>query len=137
MIKPLKKLILGIITNSTGIWLAARILPGFSYSHQTVVLPTAALLFALLEKMVKPLLKLIFLPLNILTFGLFSLIISGMLVYILSLLVNQITIASFYFPGLSYAGFIIPSLFLNQLVVTVLAALVIRLTTSFLYWLIK
>lgn len=135
--KPLKKIFLGIIINSTGIWLAARILPGFSYSHQTVILPIAAFLLALLEKVVKPLLKLIFLPLNMLTFGLFSLIISGTLVYILSLLVNDITIASFYFTGLSYAGFVIPSFHLNRLVVTIFAAIVIRLTTFFLYWLIK
>lgn len=133
----IKKLLLGIIINSACIWVAAQLLPGFQYNSNIYTLPTAGLVLAILDKTIKPLLKIVFLPINIITLGLFSWVISAVVVFLLSFLVNQITIKSFFYTGINQYGFVIPSLQINKTAVVFISALIIRVVNSFFYWLIK
>jgi putative membrane protein len=137
MLKPLKRIILGILVNTTAIWFAARVLPGFGYHRRVGVLVSAAVVLWLLDTLIKPVLKIILLPINLATLGLFSWLSSAAVVYLLSLVVDEVSISATDLPGFSYAGFITPPIHLNLLGVTVLTAFLIRAANSFLYWLIK
>ncbi len=64
----------------------------------------AALVFGLLNLVVKPILKLITLPINLLTLGLFGLVINGALLWFVASFVNGFTIASF---GAAFLGALI------------------------------
>ncbi|MDE1874872.1 MAG: phage holin family protein [Patescibacteria group bacterium] len=55
----------------------------------------AAVIFAILNLTIKPILKLITLPINILTLGLFGLVINSLLLWFVATFVNGFTIASF------------------------------------------
>jgi putative membrane protein len=85
----------------------------------------------------KPILSLLTLPLNIITLGMFSFVINVIIFYLLTVFVTSITISAFTFPGLSLAGFVVPSLYLNTLFAFVLISFLQSVVVSFLTWLIK
>ncbi len=84
--KPIRSILITAITLAVLAWL----LPSVGYLN-LVTLILASLVLTLLQKIVKPVLKILFLPINIVTLGLFSLVIN---VFILWL-------ATFLVPGLS------------------------------------
>jgi putative membrane protein len=111
--------------------------PGFSYSADTIVLFLAAGIFALLNIFVKPILKLLSLPFNLLTFGFFSFLVNVIVLYGVSYAIPKFKIISFHFSGYTYSGFSIPSYDFNQLLSALLASLIIGISASVLHWIFR
>ena len=88
----------------------------------------------LLLFLVKPFVKLALLPLNILTLHLLGLILNIGFLFVLTKLVPQFTISSFYFQGYSYQGFTIPAVEIGKILVFIMSGLVITFITSLLRW---
>jgi len=91
----LRSLVFGFIS----LFGASQIVTGFSYGGDISILLFAALIFGFANSFVKPVLKIITLPLNIATLGLFSLLTNIVILFITVRLVPGLTIASFRFPG--------------------------------------
>lgn len=70
------KLVLTIVSGVLGIWLADRFVAGVDFVGDWKILLLAGLIFGLINFFIKPILKLITLPLRFLTLGLFGLIIN-------------------------------------------------------------
>jgi len=103
-------------------------------------LPTylvAGFVLTLLLMILKPILNLLALPLNIITLGMFSFVINVIIFYVLTVLVVGIVISSFTFPGVSFAGFIVPKIYLNTIFAFVLVSFLQSFMVSFLSWLAK
>jgi uncharacterized membrane protein YvlD (DUF360 family) len=58
---------------------------------------------------VQPLLKILFIPINIMTFGLLSWAVNVIVVYLLTFLAPGVQISAWIFPGFSSYGFVIPT----------------------------
>jgi len=86
---------LQIVAGILGIFLAQRYVPGVEFigSWQTLVLAGAIL--GLINFFIKPILKVITLPLRILTFGLFGLVINMLMVWLVNVIFPELVI-----PGL-------------------------------------
>lgn len=112
----------------------AYLYPGFSYALNLLTLVMAAVVFAILTIFVKPIIKLLSLPFNLLTFGLFSFLINVIVLYGVSYLVDNFKITGFHFSGFSISGFNIPAADLNQLLSAFLASLLIGLIATILHW---
>ena len=112
------------------------IIPGVRIDGNWLTFLFAGIILALLYTLLKPILKIISFPLNIATFGLFSLVINVVIFYLLTVFVPQITIHSFVFSGVSYAGFSIPKIAVNEFFSYILAALCILLITSGIKWIL-
>lgn len=108
--------------------------PGFSYSNNLISLLLAALVFAALTIFVKPVIKLLSLPFNLLTFGLFSFFINVIVLYGVSYAIADFKINSFHFDGYTLSGFVIPSSDLSQLFSALLASFIIGLIATVLHW---
>lgn len=94
------------------------------------------IVFSLLAFFIRPILQIFTLPLNVMTFGIFSFFINALLLYLLTVFVSQITIAAFTYPGFSYSGFVIPPLSFNTFMAYVAASVVLSGIVSFLRWLL-
>lgn len=92
---------------------------------------------SILFLVVKPILNLISLPLNLVTLGLFSFLTNAIIFYLLTVFVTSIVITPFTFPGVSFAGFVAPKIYVNVLFSFILIAFLQSLIVSFLSWLIK
>lgn len=132
----MKPIIRAFLVNLLALYLLSRLISGFTYSGGFQTLVLAALALAIINFIIKPLVKLFFLPLNILTLGLFSLVINTGMIYLLTLIIRQIKIYPWQFPGISYQGFSAPPVTFNFVTTLIICALIISLISAIFNWLV-
>ncbi|MEK9170795.1 MAG: phage holin family protein [Patescibacteria group bacterium] len=88
------RFLLHIIANGLAVLIAARFIPGVVYGYEPVSLLKIALILALANALIKPILKLLFSPLILLTLGLFTILINIFMVWL----------AAYFTPELSITG---------------------------------
>ena len=95
MLRQLETFILRLFVNAGSLWLAALI-GLISYGDNFFNLFIAALILSVLNAAIKPLLVILTLPAIVLTLGLFTVIINGFIIVVVSWLYSQFTIGSFW-----------------------------------------
>lgn len=115
-------LLRSLLSAAAAIFTVSYIIPGISYQGDLQVFLAATLIFALFHLLVKPVLNLVALPLNFLTFGLASFFINVGLFYAVSYFVPGFTIESFGFAGLHWGSLAVPSFNFSILATTILGA---------------
>lgn len=90
------RILLQILLNGLGVLLAAYLVPGVSYTGSWPYLLLVGLVIGLINLLVRPLLTLLSIPALILTLGLFYLVINGALLYLASLLLDHLTVHTFW-----------------------------------------
>ncbi|HMQ32039.1 MAG TPA: phage holin family protein [Chloroflexaceae bacterium] len=88
-----QRLLLRWLISSLGIFAAIWIVPGISFSGPGWHIGVVALVFGLLNALLRPLIYLLTCPLVILTLGLFGLVINAMLLGLTSALADQLAIS--------------------------------------------
>jgi putative membrane protein len=78
----LKKLTVNIISSVIGLYLAIKFIPGVNYNGSLWLILLFGVAMGLVNSFIRPVLKLLLFPLNILTLGIFSLIIDLFLVWL-------------------------------------------------------
>ena len=96
-----------IVANALAVLAAARFIPGVIYSYEPVGLLKIALILALVNAFIKPVLKLLFSPLILLTLGLFTIVIN----------IFMIWLAAYFAPEFSITGII--AYFWTMVIITV------------------
>jgi putative membrane protein len=89
------KLAARIILNGAALYIAETYFPGFLLSGGLETLILGALVLALLNTFLRPILMLATLPLRWLTFGLFNIVIYGFILWLADLFLTQITITDY------------------------------------------
>lgn len=84
-----------LLANSVGLALVSYFAPGFSYGSNLTSLILAAVVLSLANLFIRPLLKIIFLPVNLITFGIFSWFINVIILYIVVSLVPNLEVSGF------------------------------------------
>lgn len=84
------RLFLQIIAGIVGIWLATMYVPRVEFTGDWRTLVLAGVILGLINFFIKPILKVITLPLRIITFGLFGLVINMLMVWIVSLIFPEL-----------------------------------------------
>ncbi len=84
-----------IIANALAILTAEWLVPGVIYKYELLSLIKIALILALTNVFLKPVLKMIFSPLILVTLGLFTIIINVFLIWLVVHFVPELSIASF------------------------------------------
>jgi len=97
----------------------------------------AGFCLTLLFLVLKPVLNIISIPLNALTLGFFSVVTNGILFYLLTVFIPNVTIKAFTFYGVSFAGFIIPKVSINIFFAFIIIALLQSLIFAFIKWVVK
>jgi len=126
-----------VLINLGALYLVNQIYPGFSIESQLSILLTAAVVWLLLNKIVRPIIKLLLLPINLITMGFFSWAISVLTLFLLKILVVGVSISAYAFPGFSSQGFTIPSFNINLIFSYILISILLNLVQSVINWLIK
>jgi uncharacterized membrane protein YvlD (DUF360 family) len=133
----MKAFLRAILVNLLVIYLVGACYPGFSIQHDVKTLITAAIIWLLLNKIVKPIIKLLLLPINLITLNLFSWAVGLITLFLLPIIVGGIKISPYDFPGLSYQGFSIPAFHLNLFLSFVVASSFLNLFHNIIVWIIK
>ena len=86
------RIFLRILLNGVGVLLAAYLVPGVEYTGSWPYLLLVGLVIGLINLLVRPLVTLLSLPALILTLGLFYILINGVLFYLASWLLADLTV---------------------------------------------
>lgn len=108
------RFLLRLVTTATALWIAVRFVPGITWTGGPLGLLGVAIVFGLVNALVRPVLALLTCPLMILTLGLFVLVLNALMLWLTAALSEQLGL------GFGVAGFI-PA-FLGALAVSVTSA---------------
>jgi putative membrane protein len=107
------RFLLRLLINAAALWVATKIVPGVTYTGEGVGFLLVALVFGVLNALLRPLLALLSCPLLILTLGLFTFVINAVILLLTSSLSGSLGIG-FHVDGFWAA-------FLGALVVSVVS----------------
>lgn len=131
----MKSLLRSFFINTAAIFFAAKVVSGLSYSDRWETLLWAGSSLTLVNLLVKPIIKILTLPINLLTLGIFSWAIDILMLFIVTLIVPGFSIQAFFFPGASLYGFVMPSFYVSIFLSFIFGSIAISFISSFLFWL--
>jgi putative membrane protein len=107
------RLLLRLLVNAVALWVAVRFVPGLSFNGNPALLLVVALVFGVVNTIVKPIVTLLSLPAVLLTLGIFLLVINAFMLWLTGWLSTRLDL------GFSVQGF--GPAFLGAIVVTLVA----------------
>lgn len=107
------RLLLRLLVNAAALWVAVRIIPGISFDGNPVLLLAVALVFGVVNSIVKPIVTLLSLPAVLLTLGIFLLVINALMLWFTSWISSRLGLG-FHVEGFGAA-------FLGSIVVGLVA----------------
>lgn len=114
------------------LWLTKELFPAFVAGGSWTTVFVSGLILSLLMLIVKPVLKILFIPINLITLGLLSWVINVIVIYLLTLLAPNVSVSAWYFPGVAWQGFTIPGTQLSYLICLIITSLCVTGITNFL-----
>jgi putative membrane protein len=113
------KIILRTIINAVALWITAQVIPNIELTGNVVTLLIVAVIFGLVNALIRPLVKLLTLPINVVTLGLFSLVINALM----------LVLTSWLSAGLTIQGGIV-----NGFLTALLGSIIISIVSTVLSW---
>lgn len=133
----MKSVLRSIVINSFSLWATNQMIAGLRISGGFETILFGGFALTLMNLLVKPILSILTLPLTILTMGFSSWVLNVALVYLLTVLVPNIAIVPYTFPGMQTGIFSIPRLNLSGIQTTILVAFLLSFITNSLFWLFR
>jgi putative membrane protein len=124
----MRSLIVKIIATMVSFYATSSLVAGFQIEPTWQSYLLSAIIFLLFNLLVTPLIKLLLLPINLLTLGLFRWITQVIVIYLFDVLYTGITISPYYFGGYSSSLLALPAANITAFWVYCLSALVMSLS---------
>lgn len=126
-----------IVINSFSLWLTMLLAAGFIVEGGIKTFIIGGFVLFLIQNLVKPVLQVLTLPLNFATFGLVSAVLNVLSLYLLTIVIREISIVPFTFQGFAFTDFVVPKMDFNLLGSFVIIALTLTLIQKAFKWLLK
>lgn len=133
----MKTLIRHYLIDTIGLYLITLFFKGIIIENGLSGLLLVGLGLMATTLLVKPIINILLIPLNLLTFGFFKWISNVVALYIVTLIIPGFRIISFSFAGLSTQWLEIPSFSLTGILAFLAFSFVLSIITSVFYWLVK
>jgi len=124
----MRSLLVKIIATMVSFYATQALIAGFRIDLNWKSYLISAIIFLLFNMLVSPIIKLLLLPINLLTLGLFRWLTQVLIIYLFDVLYTGITISSYYFSGYSNGLFALPAGNLAVFWVYCLSALVMSVS---------
>ncbi|HSX14639.1 MAG TPA: phage holin family protein [Candidatus Saccharimonadales bacterium] len=92
----LKQFLLRWLVNFLGLWIAANLVTGITYGDKVRYLVFAALIFSIVNALIRPLVIILALPAIVLTLGLFTLVVNTLMLYLVTVFYHPFHVNSFW-----------------------------------------
>lgn len=134
----MKRILRFLLIFSATLWLVNYWFPqGLVIKNAPWTFFEAGFALTIANYILKPIFKLLMLPINLLTFGLFRWVINVAILWIVVNFVGNIQIQPFNFPGADLSIIIIPQLNFNTITAWIAISFLVSFTSGFLIWLAK
>jgi len=115
----------------------AELITAIEFAEGLKTLLLATLVLTLFGSFIKPLLKILLLPVNLLTLGLLRWVINVVGLYTASFFVPSFTIKPYHFSGLTKGGLVIPPISFSSLATYILVSFGIDIALVTIRWILK
>lgn len=133
-----KRIIRTVIIEGTSLYLASQVASGFLFAKGAQSFIMTVLALAVASFVVKPIITLLILPINLLTFNFFRWASHGITLFLVDFALEEFTISNFSFPGFHSDYIDIPPLVLEQGVAAYLGfSVVISIIATVIYWIME
>lgn len=109
----MKRLLRSVVYYIFALWLTSALIPALSISGNLWGMLSAGVTLTIMMMLLKPLVSLIFLPINILTLGLLGWLVNVVVLYLWTVFVPNVSLTPWVFPGVSAVGFVVPGVALG------------------------
>jgi putative membrane protein len=133
----MKRILRHFIIDTFCLWVVSKTATGMVFEHETATLIVAGIGLTIASLIAKPIINILLLPLNLLTFGIFRWVASSVVLYIVTLIVKDFKIVGFNFLGLSSKWLDIPQIHFEGILAFIAFSFLLSIITSFIYWLVK
>jgi putative membrane protein len=90
------RIIVRIAINAIALWAAASLLDGIELSSEWTSVLIVAVVFGLVNALIKPITKLVTFPINVLTLGLFTLVVNALMLQITDFFTSGFEVTGFW-----------------------------------------
>ena len=111
-----------LLVNAAALWVATHLVPGVSYEGGWLSFFGVALVFGFVNAFIRPVAKILTFPLIIVTFGIFSLVVNGLMLWLTSSLSSALDL------GFHVSGFW--AAFFGALIVSIVSTLLSMMVTE-------
>lgn len=133
----MKRILRHFVINSVTIYLVSNIASGLVFDKGIETILMTGLGLTIMSLIAKPIINMLMLPINLITFGIFRWVSAVAVLYLVSLVVPGFKILGFAFGGYSSVWVDVPSLALTGILALLAFSFLHSLISSFIYWLIK
>ncbi|OGM27251.1 hypothetical protein A3D00_03945 [Candidatus Woesebacteria bacterium RIFCSPHIGHO2_02_FULL_38_9] len=133
----MKKIIRIFVIETGTLIIVMQFTKGITIENGASGLITVGGALTLTALLVKPIINLLLLPLNLITFGLFRWVGQAIALFLVDFVLPSFTIKLFEFQGFKSDLFVIPPIFLRGVLAYVAFSFLLSTITTFFRWLIK
>jgi putative membrane protein len=133
----MKTIIRHYIVDTVALYLISTLVKGISFENGITTLLLAGVALTIATILIKPIINVLLLPINLITFGVFKWISSVIALYLVTLVVNGFKITQFVYGGFSSKWLEIPAFTLEGILAFLAYSFAISFISSFMYWLLK
>ena len=133
----MKTILKHFIINTVSLYAVSLVVSGIVFMEGTYSLLLAGIVLTLTSMIIRPVINLLLLPLNLITFGLFRWVGFAITLYLVTLIVPGFKLADFVFKGFSSYWFTIPAISLPGILAFIAFSFLISIVASFGYWIFK
>lgn len=125
------------VIDTVSLYLISLVIAGIVFQKGIETLLLTGLVLMLTTMIVRPIINLLLLPINLITFGLFKWVTYAITLYLVTLIVPGFKILDFAFAGFHSIWFSIPAISLSGLFAFIAFSFLISFVSSLVYWLFK
>ncbi len=133
----MKRLLRMYIVETLALVIASKLAYGLVFENGTETLLLSGLALTLATIVVKPVINMLLLPINLVTFNLFKWVSSAVALYLVTLAVPGFKIVGFSFGGVKSDAIPIPAIDIPGLGAFIAFSFIIAAITGLIYWIIK
>lgn len=126
----MRSLIFKLLGTGLSLYITDRLIDGFTIETTWQALLLASVVFLLVNVIIKPIIKILLLPINLITLGLFHWLINVIVLYIFDFLYTGVTIEAYQFAGFSSNLLSLPPMYFSLFWVLVLSSITISIFYS-------
>ncbi len=125
------------LIDTVSLYLISQVVIGIVFAEGLYTLALAGFVLMLATLIVRPVINVLLLPINLITFGLFKWVTYAITLYLVTLVVPGFHLGEFVFKGVSSYWFSIPGISLSSVLAFIAFSFVISTVSSILYWILK
>jgi putative membrane protein len=133
----MKTILKHFIINTASLYLVSLVVSGIIFAEGTYSVLLAGIVLTLTTMIIKPIINILLLPINLVTFGLFRWVGFAITLYLVTLIVPGFKLLDFVFKGFSTYWFSIPAVSLSGILAFIAFSFIISLIASIGYWIFK